>query len=70
VVEVITAAAEPESPASDEDLMEAISDRENIEGALRTVVRNERAPGVDGVTVRQLPELPQSGLAEDQHRCR
>jgi RNA-directed DNA polymerase len=54
-VEVVTATTGPESPARDEDLMEAICDPENIEAALRTVVRNKGAPGVDGITVRQLP---------------
>jgi len=54
-VEVITATTGPESPACDEHLMEAICAPENIEAALRTVVRNKGAPGVDGITVRQLP---------------
>ena len=54
-VETITATAEPESPASTEHLMEAICDPDNIEAALRAVVRNKGAPGVDGITVRQLP---------------
>src|ERR1700745_3057390 len=54
-VEVGTARAEPESPARTTELMEAICDPENIEAALRAVVRNKGAPGVDGITVRQLP---------------
>ena len=56
-VEVVTATSEPESPASAAYLMEAICDPVNIEAALRAVVRNKGAPGVDGVTVRQLPGL-------------
>lgn len=56
-VEVVTATAEPESPASTEHLMEAICDPDNIEAALRAVVRNKGAPGVDGMTVRQLPGI-------------
>src|SRR3954453_2813363 len=55
--EVVTAGAGPESPASTAYLMEAICDPENIEAALRAVVRNKGAPGVDGITVRQLPNL-------------
>src|SRR6195952_3852287 len=51
------AMAEAESPALTMYLMEAICDPENIEAALRAVVRNKGAPGVDGVTVRQLPGL-------------
>src|ERR1700735_1917348 len=56
-VEVATAMSEPESPAPTANLMEAICDPDNIEAALRTVVRNKGAPGVDGITVRQLPGL-------------
>jgi RNA-directed DNA polymerase len=54
-VEVATAKSEPESPAVDKHLMEMICAPENIEAALRAVVRNKGAPGVDGITVRQLP---------------
>ena len=54
-VEVATARSEPESPARTIDLTEAICDPKNIEAALRAVVRNKGAPGVDGITVRQLP---------------
>ena len=56
-VETITATAEPESPALAEHLMEAICASDNIEAALRAVVRNKGAPGVDGITVKQLPGL-------------
>src|SRR5882757_442215 len=56
-VEAVTATAEPESPAPTANLMEAICDPENIEAALRAVVRNKGAPGVDGITVRQLPGI-------------
>ena len=54
-VEAITATFEPESPACTERLMEAICDPDNIEEALHAVVRNKGAPGVDGMTVKQLP---------------
>src|SRR6185503_2105920 len=56
-VEVATATSEPESPAPTANLMEAICDPENIEAALRAVVRNKGAPGVDGITVKQLPGI-------------
>jgi RNA-directed DNA polymerase len=56
-VEAVTATAEPESPAPTEHLMEAICDSDNIETALRAVVRNKGAPGVDGITVQQLPGI-------------
>jgi RNA-directed DNA polymerase len=54
-VEAVTATAEPESLASTAHLMEAICAPDNIEAALRAVVRNKGAPGVDGITVRRLP---------------
>lgn len=56
-VEVAPATTEPESPASTEHLMEAICDPDNIEAALCAVVRNRGAPGVDGITVKQLPGI-------------
>ena len=63
-VETVTATVEPESPAPTEDLMEAICAPDNIEPALRAVVRNKGAPGIDGITVKQLPH-PQGALARD-----
>jgi RNA-directed DNA polymerase len=54
-VEVVTATAEPESPASTQHLMETICASDNIEAALAAVVRNKGAPGIDGITVKQLP---------------
>jgi RNA-directed DNA polymerase len=54
-VEAATASAEPESPACTGHLMEAICDPDNIEAALESVVRNKGAPGIDGITVKQLP---------------
>ena len=56
-VEGIMAAAEPKSPASTEHVMEAIGDPENIKAALDAVVRNKGAPGIDGITVKQLPDI-------------
>src|SRR5712675_2187714 len=56
-VEAVTATAERESPASTAHLMEAICAPDNIEAALRAVVRNKGAPGVDGITVKRLPGI-------------
>ena len=56
-VEAIMATAGPESLASTEHLMEAICDPDNIEAALEAVVRNKGAPGIDGITVKQLPDV-------------
>src|SRR3984893_8334889 len=63
-VEAVTAMAEPKSPASTEHLMEAICDPDNIEAALRAVVRNKGAPGVDGITVKQLPGILKARWSE------
>jgi RNA-directed DNA polymerase len=54
-VEAVTAASGPENPASTERLMEAICAPDNMGAALRAVVRNKGAPGIDGITVKQLP---------------
>jgi len=56
-VEGVTATPEPQSPTSTEHLMEAICDLGNIEAALDAVVRNKGAPGIDGITVKQLPGI-------------
>jgi RNA-directed DNA polymerase len=63
-VETIKATAESESSALTEHLMEAICDPDNIEAALRAVVRNKGAPGVDGITVKQLPDVLKARWSE------
>ncbi|MBV8507548.1 MAG: maturase [Alphaproteobacteria bacterium] len=67
-VEAITATAEAESPAPTEHLMEAICDSDNIEAALRAVVRNKGAPGVDGITVQQLPGILKARWSEIENQ--
>lgn len=54
---MIAAASGPESPAPTAHLTEATCDPDNIEAALPAVVLNRGAPGVDGITVRQLPGI-------------
>ena len=54
-VEPFTATHPPERPADNEHLMEAICDRENLQAALKRVMSNKGGPGVDGMTVEQLP---------------
>ena len=66
--EVVTARTEHESPASTKHLMEAICDPDNIEAAWRAVVRNKGAPGVDGMTVRQLPGILKARWPEIEHQ--
>ncbi len=47
---------EPESAATTERLMEGICDPENMIKALKRVQGNKGAPGIDGITVEELPE--------------
>lgn len=54
--ELYRAARRPESPASTERLMEEVCERENLMKALKRVRENKGAPGIDGMTVEQLPK--------------
>ena len=45
-----------ESPAIGEQLMEEVCERENCKQALARVKANRGSPGVDGITVHELPE--------------
>ena len=44
-----------ESPAIAEQLMEEVCGRENCKQALKRVKANKGSPGVDGMTVHELP---------------
>ena len=44
-----------ESPTGQIRLMESICERENMRRALRQVRKNKGAPGIDGMTVEELP---------------
>ena len=46
-----------ESPAITEQLMEEVCERENCKQALKRVKANKGSPGMDGMTVQQLPEF-------------
>jgi len=54
-VEAVMAVNESESPAGTERLMEEICERDNLLEALERVKSNKGAPGVDGMTVNELP---------------
>ena len=54
--EVFVAPHAPESPASSEYLMEEVCQRSNLKKALQRVRRNKGCPGVDGMTVDDLPD--------------
>jgi RNA-directed DNA polymerase len=47
---------EPESEGTAERLMEEICEPENLMKALKRVQRNKGAPGIDGMTVKELPK--------------
>ncbi len=46
-----------------EDLMEAICARDNLRVALKRVRQNQGSPGVDGMTVKELPGVLERALA-------
>jgi len=54
-VEASMAKRPTEGPALDERLMEEVCERENLKKALQRVKANHGGPGVDGMTVEQLP---------------
>src|SRR5215213_5584590 len=54
--ESVVAKREPERPAIIGSLMEAVCERDNLKKALRRVKANKGSPGIDGMTVEQLPD--------------
>ena len=54
--ESLSAAHEPESPASTSRLMEEICKRENLKQALQQVKANKGIAGVDGMTVGEITD--------------
>jgi RNA-directed DNA polymerase len=54
--ESVVAKREPERPAVSISLMEAVCERDNLKKALRRVKANKGSPGIDGMTVEQLPD--------------
>src|SRR5262252_8389618 len=62
--ETLVAKRQTESLAGTERLMEEVCERENCKQALQRIKANKGSPGVDGMTVEELPEyLKQHGLA-------
>src|SRR5665811_1169318 len=53
--ELLAAERGTESPARSERLMEVICERENLKEALKRVKSNQGGPGIDGMTVGELP---------------
>jgi len=56
-VEASMALSGPENPAEAGSLMAAICEPDNMEAALRAVMRNKGAAGIDRMTTRQLPAV-------------
>jgi len=54
--ETLRAERTTESPAGNQRLMEEVCERENLRAALKQVRANQGSPGIDGMTVGQLPE--------------
>ena len=62
--ETLVAKRQTESLAGTERLMEEVCELENCKQALQRVKANKGSPGIDGMTVEELPEyLKQHGLA-------
>ncbi len=53
---LFTSKADTASPVEEEQIMEKVVDRDNLLTALRDVKRNGGSPGIDGMTVKELPE--------------
>ncbi|EBS9006924.1 group II intron reverse transcriptase/maturase [Salmonella enterica] len=53
--ETVQTQPERESPSSEDNLMEVILNQENLKQALKKVKANKGAPGVDGISVSELP---------------
>lgn len=65
-IESVTAMIKTEMPAQDQEMMKEVLRPENLKKALKQVMRNKGAAGVDGMTVENLPEY----LKENWSRIR
>jgi len=54
--EPTTAGRRPENPAFCEQSMEEVCQRDNLRRALKRVQQNRGSPGIDGMTVKELPD--------------
>jgi len=63
-VEAPTANRKTESTASTEHLMEEVCERKNLKRALKRVKANKGSPGVDGMTVEEVPGYLREHWAE------
>ena len=56
VADSLVSKQKPQSPMFSDNLMEEICERENLHAALKRVIQNKGAPGIDGMTVEQLTQ--------------
>ena len=68
--EPVVAKPAPESPASAEQLMEEVCDRENLVRAWKRVRQNKRSPGVDEMTIDEKPGSCDFMTPHHRHRDR
>src|SRR5215472_19161502 len=66
--ETLVAKRQTESLAGTERLMEEVCELENCKQALQPVKANKGSPGVDGMTVEELPECMPGGVAGESGR--
>src|SRR5229473_2229428 len=55
-IEAPRARREPENPAGNQRVMEEVCERENRRAAFKQIRDNQGSPGIDGMTVEELPE--------------
>ena len=67
--ETLTAKRGTESPAIGEQLMEEVCGQENCKQALARVKANKGSPGMDRMTVQQLPEFLKQQWPAIGKRC-
>ena len=58
-----------ESPTGQIRLMESICERNNMRRAIRRVIKNGGAPGVDGMTVRKIKRYLKRHWRKIESRC-
>jgi RNA-directed DNA polymerase len=66
--DLLIAGQPSERPMFNSNLMEEICERSNLIGALKRVVQNHGAPGVDGMSVEALPEYLKTHWLEVKER--
>ena len=58
-----------ENPTQVASLMEEVCERRNLEQALKRVMANKGSPGVDGMTVKKLPDYLKHHWPKSANNC-